>query len=425
LLLAFVATISVACGGSERPAQGPSPGASASASNVATVPAARKLLDAIDPEAHVAVHVDVAKLTATPLYKALSDLLHKFGSDTALDEANRQCGFSIPDKLSEVVFSARDNEYVFAASFSVSPEQALACVRTLGKVSDVQLDDGTKAMGLAGGSDVAFIKDGILFGGNLAAVRRAVAGAGGKSALAAAVALSGDAVIALRADDESGFKGKDAILVTVRANDSEFSVDSELTTEAAEDAAKLAAVIQSSLSKLNTLEHSAVAEGRILRLHIGAKGGVAEQVSALGTASVLAISAARKYMAEAKSAEAALVVNEIAKDLSSSVAREKTGNKGARFPKSAAPVPAEVPHGQKYQSAAADWSATWKEIGFSMTEPQYFRYSIVTAPDKKHAVVRAEGDLNGDGKTSLYEMALEIDKKGDVKQGTMKVVAEP
>jgi hypothetical protein len=123
--------------------------------------------------------------------------------------------------------------------------------------------------------------------------------------------------------------------------------------------------------------------------------------------------------------EARVTVGEIARDLASSVEHGRKAHGPARFPVSAPAVPAEVPKATKYQSTESDWTATWKEIGFSMKEPQYFRYSIVTAPDRKHAVVRAEGDLDGDGKTSVYEIPMEIDSKGQVTQAAMKVVPEP
>ena len=108
------------------------------------------------------------------------------------------------------------------------------------------------------------------------------------------------------------------------------------------------------------------------------------------------------------------------------VERDHAGGKAARFPPSAPPVPGAVPPGTKYQSSPSDWQeGSWKTIGFTMDTPQYYRYSVVTSGDRKHATVRAEGDLDGDGKSSLYELPLELDKQGRVVEGTPRVTPEP
>jgi hypothetical protein len=73
-------------------------------------------------------------------------------------------------------------------------------------------------------------------------------------------------------------------------------------------------------------------------------------------------------------------------------------------------VPPDVPHGQKYQSSAADW-APWKTIGFSIAEPQYFQYEVVAAKDGKSADIIARGDLDGDGQVSETRLSIELDVK--------------
>jgi hypothetical protein len=165
--------------------------------------------------------------------------------------------------------------------------------------------------------------------------------------------------------------------------------------------------------------------GKRLELHLLVKGDVLEQVRAVGAIGGLTIFAARKYIRGAKAAEAKATVAQIVDDLKAYVSARAEAHQALRFPASAASVPAEVPRGQKYVSAAREWSGSWQSIGFSLTEPQYFRYSFVTANDGKHVVVRAEGDLDGDGKASLYEVPLEIGGKGQVVQGEPKDAPEP
>ena len=60
--------------------------------------------------------------------------------------------------------------------------------------------------------------------------------------------------------------------------------------------------------------------------------------------------------------------------------------------------------------ASDDWKA-WAPIHFAFTEPQYFQYEVVAAKDGKSAEIIARGDLNGDGKSSLYRIKIELDPK--------------
>jgi len=64
----------------------------------------------------------------------------------------------------------------------------------------------------------------------------------------------------------------------------------------------------------------------------------------------------------------------------------------------------------KYQSTPADWKP-WAPIRFEIDSPQYYQYEVKAAADGQSCVATARGDLNGDGKTSKFE--LTIKKKGD------------
>jgi type IV pilus assembly protein PilA len=143
-------------------------------------------------------------------------------------------------------------------------------------------------------------------------------------------------------------------------------------------------------------------------------------VAIVGILAVLAIYGVRKYLANAKTAEARNSLGQIAKDAAAAVEREKgttglvtagnTSNLQRAFCDSATPVPSGgAPRGQKYQSAASDWGGNsgsgWACLKFSMDEPQYYQYAYTvtsTDPASGGFSALAHGDLNGDGNTSDF-----------------------
>jgi hypothetical protein len=86
------------------------------------------------------------------------------------------------------------------------------------------------------------------------------------------------------------------------------------------------------------------------------------------------------------------------------------------FPASArTPVP-EDPlgvRGRRYQSNSADWAVSpWKDLGFSIVQPQCYQYSFESsgAGAAAKALVTAEGDLDGDGTRSKYSLSVTPDE---------------
>jgi hypothetical protein len=80
-------------------------------------------------------------------------------------------------------------------------------------------------------------------------------------------------------------------------------------------------------------------------------------------------------------------------------------------PSSRAPVP-EDPlsvRGKKYQSNTADWAGSpWRELGFSIVQPQCYQYSFEASGSggNARATVIAQGDLDGDGTRSKYSLTI-------------------
>ncbi len=143
-------------------------------------------------------------------------------------------------------------------------------------------------------------------------------------------------------------------------------------------------------------------------------------VAIVGILSVLAIYGVRKYIANAKTAEARNSLGQIAKDAAAAVEREKgsgaviaAGSSSAilrSFCDSASAVPGTVPAAAKYQSSAADWASGnsttgWMCLKFTMDEPQYYQY-IYTASDLTSSAgsfqAIAHGDLDGNGASSTF-----------------------
>jgi type IV pilus assembly protein PilA len=146
-------------------------------------------------------------------------------------------------------------------------------------------------------------------------------------------------------------------------------------------------------------------------------------VAIIGILSVLAIYGVRKYLANAKTAEARNSLGQMAKDAATAVERERGTtaimSAGAlssimrQFCATSSKVPAAVPAGQKYQSVNTDWKSGdaltgWTCLKFSMEEPQYYQYyysaSSVDATTGGF-VAYAYGDLNGDTNTSSFSVS--------------------
>jgi type IV pilus assembly protein PilA len=160
-------------------------------------------------------------------------------------------------------------------------------------------------------------------------------------------------------------------------------------------------------------------------------------VAIVGILAVLAIYGVRKYLANAKTAEARNSLGEIGKDAATAYEKESMAGSvlavgtGAGVSRSLcaaaiASVPSAVASvkGQKYQSdsaAAADWNADVATVvngvkghagfyclKFVMDQPQYYMYSYTGAAASGAAgdafTATANGDLNGDGVTSTFTL---------------------
>jgi type IV pilus assembly protein PilA len=150
-------------------------------------------------------------------------------------------------------------------------------------------------------------------------------------------------------------------------------------------------------------------------------------VAIVGVLAALAIYGVRKYLLNAKTAEARNAVGQMAKDAKTAYERESmTGSvlgggssagasnnlcisAGATVPSSK-----DLIKGAKYQSKADEWDADKSTPGkgfyclkFSVTDPQYYMYDY-QGDTASGFTAAAYGDLNGDGTTSTFTLAGQV-----------------
>ncbi len=139
------------------------------------------------------------------------------------------------------------------------------------------------------------------------------------------------------------------------------------------------------------------------------RGAPADQVRDLGTGAALGVYAVRKYISNAKQAEAKNSLGQMAKDLATWWEMEDGTPMAKKKLASYPPVPKAVPRGVKYMSSTNDWKP-WAPLRFEMGAPQYYQYEIIAAKDGESAEIIARGDLNGDGKTSQFKILVKVDR---------------
>lgn len=124
-----------------------------------------------------------------------------------------------------------------------------------------------------------------------------------------------------------------------------------------------------------------------------------------------------------KISEASRQLEQISAHASAYYAKAHPTSAGLRngcLPEAAGPAPAKPSVKPVYVKLAATevpGSPTWTAIGYELDEPIRYRYSLIPStpgcagserPEGTSLVLRAEGDLDGDGVLSLFERTLRI-----------------
>jgi type IV pilus assembly protein PilA len=153
-------------------------------------------------------------------------------------------------------------------------------------------------------------------------------------------------------------------------------------------------------------------------------------VAIIGILSVLAAYGVRKYIASAKTAEARNGLGRLASAAVIAFEHEhmatpvltvgsSTALTRAMCKSASAPVPGSVGvvAGRKYQSSLADWNTDavggsgFACLHFTIDQPQYYMYNYVASGSSNPGdsfIVTANGDLNGDGVASTFQLSGSI-----------------
>jgi type IV pilus assembly protein PilA len=153
-------------------------------------------------------------------------------------------------------------------------------------------------------------------------------------------------------------------------------------------------------------------------------------VAIVGVLAALAVIGVNKYVANSKTAEARNSLGQLSKDAATAYEKESIangiltrGSSTAVVRKLCASASATVPSsvtsvkGRKYQSNPTEWkvdaptNAGFACLKYEMDQPQYYMYSYSTSGTSSLGssfTASAQGDLNGDGVTSLFQVTGSI-----------------
>lgn len=137
------------------------------------------------------------------------------------------------------------------------------------------------------------------------------------------------------------------------------------------------------------------------------------------TLAIVAVPAFVSNLAASKQAEAVRGTEQIA------VAALSLLSDRADLPLSPAPrTPAEVPRGQAVTDPPELWrEGAWRALGFSPPQPHHYAYTFrVSAPGEPvRFSAMAEGDLDGDGTLSLFEIECQVAPQGNLTLSPLRV----
>jgi type IV pilus assembly protein PilA len=364
------------------------------------------------------VFVDVAGLRHAATFDLLTRAIGEAvpaAIATVVDSGWWRCGWALWRGARELAVGDGDAGHLFVARFDGAPPME-ACESTIGG-TPVQVDGASRALQTSVGV-VAWQGSALVFGGG-ALVAAAMTGANSGATLSDLTLETDEQVTArvsvrdppatarasLLVSDQRLRLAAEGTLPEALASVAETTLAQARASDLVKGNADLARVFQ-----FVTLSRT----GDHLQAAFDLAEAPAEQVRDLGLLTTTGIYGVRKYVAQAKTAEARLALREIARLMVDWGAREvgpgAPGKPHARLKLfSLPPVPSEVPHAVKYQSSGADWKA-WEKIHFSMGEPQYYQYEVKAAKDGLGADIIARGDLNGDGKASFFRIQAVVDK---------------
>jgi hypothetical protein len=373
-----------------------------------------------DDRTQLVLYADVGGLLHTDLGSAVVPAaLALAGAGLSGDQA--QCIRGATSSVKDLVLGADDDAGLLVVRFDEGAFQPGPCL-TAAKATPKTLEGAREAYVL-NGSIVAHVP-GMLLLGPEEYVVRALKPRSTPASWPSSVSLGPDEYAAWHLHAGAGIEGKGSLL----ASSTRFRVamEGDLPEVLAENVEREWQARKSESAKAPLpAEQAALLQKLVESIDVKRSGGhltaafdlqepPVDQARDLGAAASIAIVAVRRYMSDAKSAEARVVVGQIAKDTAAWYESEDPAHPKARkrlvsFP----PVPKAVPRGVKYQSTLEDWKP-WAPLKFSMESPQYYQYEVRAAKDGGSEDIFARGDLDGDGKASEFKLHVAIDRKKGV-----------
>jgi hypothetical protein len=375
----------------------------------------------------VAVYADLEGLLKTKLFGGLvTTVLTLAGGQ--LPAPQRKCIDVALDSWKEIAFGIEDKHELALIRFDPAAQKATAtCMGAAFAAEKVTTLPGASEAWVSGRDEVAALSPGLIAVGTRQNVTAALDGKGRGTTLAG-LGLGADEYLTLTANlPEEGVVARGTLL----ASDNEFriAVDAELPSGALAqkvEAGLGGGALKGHLGEMGPMKgeegkllgrlvdaFTVQRDGKFLKVSFDLKEPVEEQARDIGALAALSIAGVRKYLTNAKEAEARATVGVIAKDLAMSFAVEDGKAAAKKKLTSLPPVPKTVPRGTKVQTSPGDWQA-WSAIRFSMDSPQYYQYEVKAAKDGESAEVIARGDLNGDGKTSQFKVSVKVRRPDNV-----------
>lgn len=367
---------------------------------------------------------DLAALARTELVTSL--VADRGGPAAMMTAPQRTCVDAVLAHAQELAVGSDASGGLAVVRFEASAMPLVAsCITTVGDGAPITLPGASAAWSVK--KDVAAMTPkGLLVLGSRPLVERALAGRGSVAALATVTLGSGELV----AWTAQVFDGEPPMHGTLLATSDRFRLAGEIDLPSEELARRveqemgkrelLAKVPGTGLGPEQVQSMSRLAgavgvkrSGRHLALAFDLREPAADQARDLGVAATLAIYGVRRYLSNAKLAEARNTLGVLGRDLVATWEQEDGKPRAKKKLASYPPVPRTVPRGVKYQSSSADWKA-WAPLHFEMTAPQYFQYEIKAAKDGESAEIIARGDLNGDGKTSELKLLVKVERPSNV-----------
>ncbi len=377
-----------------------------------------------------ALYIDMERLARTELVRTLTPRILDVLSGGKFTKQQTACFEGALMGAREIAVAIdKDGSLVLARfapeSMKESPRE---CVQAMTEGKAAPPDGAQEAWTI--GDTIVVLKPGLLVIGPRALVTSALDGArrNKPATLPAGLALAKDRLVAidLPFSEERGYAAR----ATLEATSEHVRIDAVLTAKDEQAARALEGTFKEGVDSFAKLARKPEPNGPAMqRLHqafqMKRDGGrisltfdlrepAVDQVRDFMAATSVGIA---QYVTNSKIAEAKNALTFIAKYYVEWWETEReNGLDGKPKPRpkliSFPAVPKTVPRGTSHQTSAADWKP-WAPIHFEMAAPQRFQYEVRAAKNGESAEVIARGDLDGNGKTSLFRIKLEIDRKAN------------